>query len=320
MDDEIIHYAKFLDEFMTLPTSLNSSEEIESNKKYKREKNIFINMKEICLSHILNILDNKKFSYDYNNCIYDEMSDILKNYNDIDYMTNFVIGRLEFMLTIKNIPDEWIKNLIKINSDYTSDYTIELINKDNLYSIYDYIYRFRFNTFFNNTFFSKIFKDVITINNKKDYNIILISGKNHAQIIIKCNIDNTIFLFDPSYNIDYLNKYNAFIDIFGHTSQQKQILQLDVQHVHKLYLDIFCYFWCLHFVYFYFNNNVEPYLYVEMFKSKYVDTQLYYSEIKTFILKILRESPLYEEGKEKKYWNKYIKYKQKYLDLKKNLN
>ena len=104
-------------------------------------------------------------------------------------------------------------------------------------------------------------------------------------------------------------KYNCLLDIFGH-DYSHNVIQIDVQNVESFYQDIFCFYWCFHLIYWYFIHNISPEIYKSMFIN--TNTYRYIYEIKLFILKIIKESHIYEKYKDI-YWKKYIKYKTKYL-------
>ena len=310
---DIEHYLNFLEEFQAIPKEFQTIEQIESSEIYQKGSKIMDEIRSNFIDMILNKLKIHQFSFDY--FVYDyarnfifmkKRYDLFEFYNDRNLMKEYVKDIINFMLKLNKFTDQnHIEICEKINNDTPDVY-------DN---IYNYIHILRNNDFFNNMFFSKLMnKSRYQSNVHLPYNLILISGEGHVVIIIKNNITKEIILFDPSYNISQSTKYSFLLDIFGH-EYAKKLIAIDVQNVESFYQDIFCVYWCFHFIYFLFINNISPDMYQGMFAI--ADTHRYIYEIKAFILKILKETPIYEKYKDV-YWKKYIKYKIKYVELKKS--
>jgi len=306
---EFEHYLNFLENFQAIPKRKYEPTEIRMSPEYLSSIDIRVKIMPIFLQKIINELNKKQLSYDnydyhYTEYLYNDSN----NYNLFDFYNNsglireFVLDIIDFMISRNKFTVDELLICDKLKADVDGN-------------IYDYIHILRQNNnFFSNMFFSKlIFHNSYKSNNILDYNLILIAGERHAMIIIKNNIEREIILFDPSYNIHDDNKYRCLIDIFGHDYSMK-LITLNVQNVESLYQDVFCYFWCYHFVYWLFINNVTPETYQLMFRE--TTTDRYYYEIKMFILKMIKSEEIYVSNIDK-YWLKYLKYKQKYLKLKK---
>jgi hypothetical protein len=304
----IEHYLNFLEHFYAIPSSFHSREEIESSQIYQEGFRIINEIKPVFMEIIFNKLQTYNINFDYyryeynNNIKYqDSIYNLFDFYSNVELLKKYIINIVDSMIRMDKFTD----------ASY-----LEIYNKlkmDTANNIYYYIDILRTIPFFNNMFFSKFMNGGYQNNNHLHYNLILISGEGHAIIIIKNNISKNIILFDPSYNISNSKKYFYLLNIFGYGYSQN-IITIDVQNVVSLYQDIFCFYWCFHFIYWFFINNISPEIYKSMFIN--TNTYRYIYEIKIFILKIIRESQIFEKYKDI-YWRKYMKYKTKYLELKK---
>jgi len=321
-DENIIHYIKFIEEFFSIPSEHITTQEIEDSEEFQRGAPIINEIKPIFINQVLKQLQNNginfnflKYNYSPTYKFYVEYN-LFDFYNNVDNIRSFCLERLQLMKTFmekgnRNITEEQLQyyNSLFKNIELNIYDTIHIIRNENM--------------FFNNLFLSSFMKqdrDFLKYysNEQKDYDIILISGESHAIILLKDNIRNQIILFDPSYNLSFLNKYNTFLDIFGH-GYEYIILELDVQNVESNFQDLFCLFWCFHFIYFNLMYKVPLASYQEMFIMTSLGTYSYINEIKLFILKIIRDLPIFQTHTNV-YWKKYLKYKQKYLKLKNYLN
>ena len=306
---EFEHYINFLENFYAIPsTKYQTLDAIITSPEYLRGADIiYYKIKPIFIQKIIDELNRKKIKFDhfkYNYRVIKTFNKIDYNsfyfYNDRNLMRQYILDGIEFAKTLNKFTPEELILCETLKNDVNGD-------------IYEYIHTLRKNKFFDRYFFNTFMDSKYENDNMINYNLILISGEGHIIIILKNNFTREIILFDPSYNRLYSNKYSCLMDIFGHEYTRKYI-EIDVQNVPSLYQDIFCIFWCYHFVYWILINKITPEIYQSMFEA--TNTQRYVYEIKMFILKMIRSEEVYKENKNI-YWMKYLKYKQKYLELKK---
>ena len=291
---------KFLEEFMILPTDEIPQEDISESEIYIRDKDFFIESQTLVINSIL-----RKLSEKYSVLI--RKIGHTANFYDIFDYDKIKIHILNSIMLIKSIRSDLFTEMMQTYID--SYQTLTDIQ------IEEYINEFYRIPFFKNNFSSKFLGQMITENINKEFtnelrnnNMIIyyISGDSHVRFII--NYNNNIVLFDPSYREDSIHKYNAYFKLLGFDVETANIINLNVQNDESGLYDIYCVFWCLHFLYFvyYLDYNIVDY---KRFFQLYGDEQKkYIEEIRLFILKFIESEELY-------YKKKYLKYKQKYLKL-----
>jgi hypothetical protein len=315
----IEHYLDFIEKFFSIPSEYKTLEEITNTPEFKSGEPIINEIKPIFIDEILrqiktNGINFNFLKYNYPLTInFKGIHNIFDFYNNPTYMKDFCIYKLDFAKKYNKITEERLLH-------FTT-----LLNHDSS-NIYDIIHMIRLeNMWLNNSLFSSFmqqdsaFKELSTKYNDRpnDFDIILIGGESHSRILLKNNIRKQIILFDPSYTPSIINKYTMFLDLFGH-DYTHIILDLDIQNVESKFQDLFCTYWCFHFIYFNLLLKVNHNDYIEFFRKTSLGTQSYFFEIKIFILKIIRNLPIFKKHMDV-YWKKYLKYKQKYLELKNNI-
>ena len=302
MEEKILRSRdKFLEEFMILPTDEIPQEHISESEIYIKDRDFFIESQTLVINSILRKL-SKKYSV-----LIRKIGHTDKFYDIFDY-AKIKIHIFNSISLIKRIRYDLFTETMQTYID--SYQTLTDIQ------IEEYFNQFNTILFFRNNFSSKFLGNMITekinkefTNEERNNNMIIyyISGDSHVRFII--NNNNNIVLFDPSYREDSIHKYNAYLKLLGFDVETANIIKLNVQNDESGLYDIYCVFWCLHFLYFvyYLDYNIVDY---QKFFQLYGDSQgKYIEEIRLFILKFIESEKLYYE-------KKYLKYKQKYLKLK----
>lgn len=186
-----------------------------------------------------------------------------------------------------------------------------------------------------------------TFNNLVKYNVAFLHSGVHVTCAIIDNEKKEIEFFDPSYSHQSINEFliPLMICCCPELCDYTILIVVDysIQDLsdYSSYIDIFCKIWCLHYIYYRMHYKLTASQYKQMFDTLYIDKHRYNirtnveqmshkikteasikikSEIKTFLLKLLSSSD-FENLKNIQYGGidlekKYIKYKQKYNNLK----
>ena len=322
----IEHYFNFTDEFAMFP--LTEGVDFMKTEQYEQIKELLENIKGICKKNI-----EEKISQSVSSV----------NFRKYNYKESFTMNKIPLKLTSYNLYNDvyllvdFIKKKIDVFSanpvmkKYFTDEDIAYITNlnpseiPNIRVLHEYISDLRRrNDFFNKNFMSSL----VSLSEgtpyfgetSHNYEIFYIGGEGHAMVLLKIKMQDgssTIIFYDPSFD-EGNNKHTFFLDLFGINCNEKFFLSLNVQHVNKTILDIFCVFWCLHFLYYILVVPISIFVYGEMFKIVQ-DKDTYIREIKIFILQNFRNDELFAEHAGTHwggYKQKYLKYKQKYIQLK----
>jgi hypothetical protein len=307
---------RFLTDYMNIPAGL-SKDQIETNQVYLRDVEMFKRINNFLWRSLIKELI-KDYNFGFESLVRRETFVSIYNKHHVFDVSDKLIANIISTLRTMQIIQRGVHFNAQMKRVLLN--TKEVIEYDELK---DYIIDFLQIDIFKNNFRGKF---LLGLDMGLDFQVLpehipenfiyYISTGNHVLVLVYYH--EQIVLFDPSYDEEREGEYMTYIKLldFPHTEKMPIIVRLNVQNDSSGMTDLYCQAWCIHFLYFYIILGTDVETYIQMFRpsGRQVTPEIYIREIRLFILKLIEKTRSWQDTY---YRQKYLKYKQKYLNLKK---